>query len=416
MNTIVKSLLAAFGSGTLAVYEASAIGTPELIRNSLVSLTTPSGDLSPTPDKAKKDDRAVIQIALLLDTSSSMDGLINQARTYLWNIVNEMTLARQNGKLPHIQIALYEYGNTRLSSNDVWIRQVTPFTDDLDQVSEYLFKLNTNGGTECCGAVINKALKELKWNKDDPNALKLIFIAGNEEFNQGNVPYASAIAHGLEQGITVNTIYCGSKSNADAALWKDGAKKGDGSYINIDQNSSPPEPETPFDKDLSALGTEMNSTYMAYGSRMQQQGRLRMQMEQDKQAQLLAPSAAVGRAEFKGGANNAYFNGSWDMVDLYHQEGINGLSQVINAEQLPKELQGKNAEEIEKVVEEKALQRAEFQKKIQDLSKQRNAWIQKWRLEHANKNGETKNLNDAIIEAVRKQASGKQFTFEAVAQ
>lgn len=118
MNTIVKSLLAAFGSGTLAVHGASAIGTPELIRNSLVSLTTPSGDLSPTPDKAKKDDRAVIQIALLLDTSSSMDGLINQARTYLWNIVNDMTLARQNGKLPHIQIALYEYGNTRLSYND----------------------------------------------------------------------------------------------------------------------------------------------------------------------------------------------------------------------------------------------------------------------------------------------------------
>ena len=47
-----------------------------------------------------------------------MNGLIDQARTYLWKIVNDMTLARQNGKLPDIRLALYEYGNDGLSSRD----------------------------------------------------------------------------------------------------------------------------------------------------------------------------------------------------------------------------------------------------------------------------------------------------------
>lgn len=187
-----------------------------------------SSGTAAAPEQAavKKEDRAAVQIALLLDTSGSMTGLINQARTYLWKIVNDMTLARQNGKLPDIQIALYEYGNDGLSSKDAWVRQVLPLTDDLDKVSEELFKLKTNGGTECCGAVIDRAVKELKWNTEDPNALKLVFIAGNEPFNQGNVPYAESIARGLAKGITVNTIHCGNAGDRDTALWKDGAKKG----------------------------------------------------------------------------------------------------------------------------------------------------------------------------------------------
>ncbi|MFR2287775.1 MAG: hypothetical protein ACLS9G_10290, partial [Akkermansia sp.] len=110
---------------------------------------------APGQAAAEKDDRAVIQIALLLDTSGSMQGLINQARTYLWKVVNDMTLARQNGKLPAIQIALYEYGSGRLSSKDAWVRQVLPFTDDLDKVSDELFKLKTGGSEEYCGAVMD---------------------------------------------------------------------------------------------------------------------------------------------------------------------------------------------------------------------------------------------------------------------
>jgi hypothetical protein len=33
-----------------------------------------------------------VQIALLLDTSNSMDGLIDQARSQLWRVVNERSV------------------------------------------------------------------------------------------------------------------------------------------------------------------------------------------------------------------------------------------------------------------------------------------------------------------------------------
>lgn len=101
-----------------------------------------------------------------------------------------------------------------------------PFTDDLDKVSDELFKLKTGGSEEYCGAVMDRALKELKWNTENPDALKLIFIAGNEPFNQGNVPYAPVIARGLERGITVNTIYCGSAGDGDSRALEGRSQKG----------------------------------------------------------------------------------------------------------------------------------------------------------------------------------------------
>jgi hypothetical protein len=69
-----------------------------------------------------------IMIALLLDTSNSMDGLIDQAKSQLWKIVNEVAAAKSgDGKQPNIKIALYEYGNDGLSSDEGYIRQVSAF-------------------------------------------------------------------------------------------------------------------------------------------------------------------------------------------------------------------------------------------------------------------------------------------------
>ena len=51
----------------------------------------------------------LIQAAILLDTSSSMDGLINQAKTQLWKIVNELATAKRNGVSPALEVALAKH-------------------------------------------------------------------------------------------------------------------------------------------------------------------------------------------------------------------------------------------------------------------------------------------------------------------
>ncbi|HEY1405249.1 MAG TPA: hypothetical protein VF857_01445, partial [Spirochaetota bacterium] len=76
------------------------------IRNTFISLIIALGLASPV--FAQEGER--IQIAILLDTSSSMDGLIDQAKTNLWKIVNETAKAKKGGKTPRLEVALFEYG------------------------------------------------------------------------------------------------------------------------------------------------------------------------------------------------------------------------------------------------------------------------------------------------------------------
>ena len=95
-----------------------------------------------------------IQVAILLDTSNSMDGLIDQTRNQLWQVVNEFASARQNGVAPILEIALFEYGNDNNSRSSGYVRKLSAFTRELDQVSEGLFSLTTNGGNEYCGFAI----------------------------------------------------------------------------------------------------------------------------------------------------------------------------------------------------------------------------------------------------------------------
>ena len=51
-----------------------------------------------------------------------MDGLIEQTKSQLWTIVNELALARYEQEQPTLEIALYEYGNDGLSSQSGYIR------------------------------------------------------------------------------------------------------------------------------------------------------------------------------------------------------------------------------------------------------------------------------------------------------
>ncbi len=353
-----------------------------------------------------------IQLAILLDTSSSMSGLINQARTYLWQIVNEMTLARQNGKLPRIRIALYEYGNSRLSDKEDYIRQVIALTDDLDAVSEALFKLETCGGDEYCGSVIRRAVRDLAWEEKDRDALKLIFVAGNEPFDQGNVPYPEAISEALAKGITVNTVLCG-KFDGDQLSWKDGAVKGDGSFVMIDQDRQEAVPETPQDKALTGLNLRLNKTYLAYGDSEAKQEKVMRQTIQDEQSATLGSTGFFGRAKAKAN-KDAYKNSSWDLVDAFKERKELSLEEMKSNGLLPKELEGKSVEEMKALIETTTKEREAIQAEMLKLSDAREAWLKAWRKSQA-ASGKEKGLNEAIIETVRQQASKKNFSFPSQA-
>jgi hypothetical protein len=47
-----------------------------------------------------------------------MSGLIDQAKTQLWSIVNDMTRAKMEGKRPQLRVALYEYGKSSIPASE----------------------------------------------------------------------------------------------------------------------------------------------------------------------------------------------------------------------------------------------------------------------------------------------------------
>ena len=77
-----------------------------------------------------------IQVALLLDTSNSMDGLIDQAKSQIWKMVNRLASAKKGDEASDIEIALFEYGNDNLEMGEGYIRMVNSLTKDMDAISE----------------------------------------------------------------------------------------------------------------------------------------------------------------------------------------------------------------------------------------------------------------------------------------
>ena len=356
---------------------------------------------------AKEKDRfrtrkPAVQIALLLDTSNSMDGLIGQAKSQLWKIVNEFSHARQDGELPEVQVALFEYGNNRLSAQAGYIRKVSDFTTDLDLISEKLFALSTDGGQEYCGWVIKDALERLEWSSS-ARAYKAVFIAGNEPFTQGSRDYTYSCRSAHNRGVIVNTIFCGNEREGVETMWRDGARLGDGKFLVIDQDRACAYIEAPQDKELARLSGALNGTYLAYG--IGGSVGAQRQEKQDRNAASVASSGAlVARAAAKASEN--YQNGSWDLVDAAKDKDFR-LDSLKPAD-LPATMQALPPAERKEFVEKKSRERGELQTQIQKLNEARTKFVATKMKESAASN----TLDSVVITTVREQAQTREFRFE----
>ncbi|QJE97204.1 vWA domain-containing protein [Luteolibacter luteus] len=357
---------------------------------------------SPLPNDKPQNK---VQIALLLDTSNSMDGLIDQAKTQLWKVVNTFAEAKRDGQTPFVEVALYEYGNNGLNIANNWIRLVEPLTRDLDEVSKELFAFRTNGGDEYCGAVIQRALADLSWDSS-PKTYKAIFIAGNEPFLQGPVDARQACRDAMSKGIVVNTIHCGSREAGIAGAWHDGAALAEGKYLIIDQDKAVAHVDAPQDKEISSLSIEINKTYLGYGA-LCREG-MAKQVEADRDATANArQGAAVGRAATKASSN--YYNGSWDLVDAC-KDGRMKLEDV-PADQLPDAMKAMSPAEREAHLAKMTAERAGLQKKIQELTHQREAFVVEEMKRQAAATGVV-TLDQAIVDTARNQAAVRGYSFQ----
>ncbi|MDT3697286.1 MAG: VWA domain-containing protein [Ignavibacterium sp.] len=366
----------------------------------LIILTAFTGSMANTMPILNEKNNSSIQLAILLDTSSSMDGLIDQAKSQLWKIVNELASSKKNGKSIDLLVALYEYGNDGLSSQDGYIRRIVPFTQDLDKISDELFKLKTNGGQEYCGQVIQDAINNLQWKKSN-DELKIIFIAGNEPFTQGDVNYKDICKKAIKNGIIINTIHCGDYDEGVRTMWKDAADISDGKYMNIDHNADIVHIDAPQDAEIIKLGQELNKTYLAFGDYGIEKKAL--QQEQDANSMNLSNEVMVQRSVTKSGRQ--YNNSGWDIVDAQKNGSLK--MEDLKDEGLPDEMKKMSISERKAYVDKMSKEREKIQTKINKLNEERNKYISQKMLDNKN----TNTLDGVMIKTIREQAKQKNYSF-----
>ena len=366
----------------------------------LVLSFSPASNLEPNIEAPKKiKNNPKIQAAILLDVSNSMDGLIEQAKAQLWTMVNVMGKAKCNGETPQIEIALYEYGRDNNDLQKGYVKQITPFTSDLDDLSQKLFQLTTNGGQEYCGYVIHTSLNELNWDTTSSN-YKVIFISGNEDFLQGNISYTLACTEAKKKGVIVNTIYCGDRLQGIREHWNLLGECGNGSFTNINSDAKPEDIPTPYDSTLITLNNKLNGTYIYYGATGQQ--KQAMQVAADANNASINGYVGTNRIVAKG-RKATYNNNSWDLVDAKDED--KKVLDIIDYKTLPDSLQKKNKTELEAIINQKSNERTAIQKEIQDISKKREVYIANEKFNKAKAGNKSQTLESEVEKIIREQAT-----------
>ena len=357
----------------------------------------PQPSVAPLTAVASAAAARTIDLAICLDISGSMQGLIDAARQNLWAVVNDLATLQPT---PQLRVALLTYGCSSHPAERGWVMVETDFTTDLDLVSQKLFALGTNGGEEYVARVVQTALAELTWTQA-PGTLALLFVAGNEAATQDPAVDAAAQSRAaIARGIVVNAIYCGDPADAIAPAWRDVAKLADGQFAAI-QHEQAIVIATPFDEQLAALSTAINTTYVPYGA--QREVWAGNQAAQDGNAAGLNPAAAAQRCQTK--ASVLYTNEHWDLVDACDQPSF-ALDKV-KKEELPDALRGMSVAELRAHVAAKKRERGELRAKVAELGAQRDAFVLAEKRKLGEKAGTL--FETAVLEAVRQQAAARGF-------
>lgn len=363
----------------------------------IVPALSPEREVTRQEEKLKEQaaKNSHIDLTLCLDTSNSMDDLIDSAKLQPWSIVNTLATADPE---PKLRVALYSYGNDGYNPENGWVRKELDFTNDLDAVYAALFDLQTNGGTEYVARVTRAAMMQDWTAPEEEHSLRLLFVAGNEPADQdGRFSLEEVTAQAAERGVIVNTLYCGGAEHGDSSSWRSAARLGKGEFAAIDPSRRVVY-ATPFDDELAKLSGELNKTYIGYGSRELVSARATTQSAQDNNAAQMGAAVAAQRAQAK--SSSLYNNEDWDLVDAYHSG--KAAKVITQSELLSEEMVEMSEEERLAYVKEQAEKRKEIQMKIQALSEKRGAHIEEQKKDAAENEG---GFETALKTALVKQAA-----------
>jgi hypothetical protein len=340
-----------------------------------------------------------VDLVIVLDTSNSMDDLLDSARARVWDIVNE--LGRMSPQ-PELRVGLVSFGSPEVASEEEGFVAVrSDLTSDLDQLYAELVDLRTDGGEEKVGWALQAAVERMSWSPD-PDGLRLIFIAGNESADQGveQVDFRVVGESARRADIFINSLYAGARESAAGEMWPDVARAGGGNFSAIDASLSLAQVATPHDQPLLDLNARLNETYLPYGE--DGVAGLANQRVQDNNATRLGVQSCSSRVVAKGSA--LYDNSRWDLVDAALKDDFQWES--LRDSDLPGELRPLTPPQRVAFVKKLRTEREEIQESIRKTSDERELFLRELRREKAAEMG----LDEALRSSLIAQAGAKGFS------
>lgn len=342
------------------------------------------------PQEQKKADRPTLEVTFVLDTTSSMSGLIEGAKEKIWSIASRMATGKPS---PRIRVGLVAFRD----NGDEYVTKHFDLTEDLDAVYKNLKSFSAGGGgdtPEHVGRALGEAVKRMSWSQD-PHTAKMIFLVGDapphDDYQDGwdSKTWAKAA---IGKGIVVNTVRCGSQADTEQSF-RALAKLADGTFDSIGQTGGMVAVATPFDDELSKLNTAVADTTVYGGAaRGREEGEAHK-----KEMKALAPAASADRLSYRTNSGlGASGGGGLSAVDL---TAAPEKAAELKADDLPDNLKNLSKEKRVEFLKQQQAQRKELEAKVVEVSKKRDAWIAK------NAKVEKDSFDGRVFESVKNSAA-----------
>ena len=347
-----------------------------------------------------------IEVVFILDTTSSMSGLIEAAKEKIWSIATTMASAEQT---PDIRMGLVAFRDR----GDSYVTRVLDLSQDLDSMYANLMDFRAQGdgdGPESVNQALYDAVNRISWS-DDESVYKVAFLIGDApphmDYNN-DVKFPVTLEQAKRKGIIVNTIQSG-QNHSTAPVWQTIAQLGDGEYFQVENSGNAVAVSTPFDKELSALAASLEETRLYYGDAEAKKSQKRKNEATRKLHDELSEAALARRATFNATASGeSNLLGKGELVDAISSGRVE--LDDINKDDMPASLQALAPEEQMEIITDQARRRDNIKSDIRKLSESRSRYIQ----QQIAADGDAKeSLDEKIYSAVKKQAKHKGLIYES---
>lgn len=298
------------------------------------------------------------QIALCVDFSKSTQEISTAVRDNLWELYNEFSEQHPNTKL---EIAIIGYSSKMFGKKSGYVKVLSTFQDDPQDVFEYINKkkLNSSLPDNNIGIALNTCLKELSWD-DNESVKKQIFAIGNGPIKDSYSMAKKVCSKAKKKNILIHILYVIHKTKDKSfGYWNHLSELSGGKiktivsrYLNGNVGG---ETQTNLGR-IAGENDLMNSTYIPYGNAGN--SKLEQMKAIDEQSKLFGKKVIGNRALYKSSPYYQRKQSKWDLVDLSTTKAVN-YSQL-NKSLLPKYMQNMSPLEMKSIIKQKAAERQSY--------------------------------------------------------